>query len=162
MGRSSSWLLIAMIERVANIRLEKMTFVCHFSRLAQGGKSNTQLPREAIPLGWALSRSKLMCLRHIGWTSAPADGKLATSPPLVEKYHRNLCTVGAEVKMMLHRSTIYSSPSETHSSCQNGTRLNKKNNFVSRGDEVLYKPIFELKKKRGAESHIWRERIFLV
>ena len=59
-------------------------------------------------------------------TSAPADGKLATSPPLVEKYHRNLCTVGAEVKMMLHRSTINSSPMETHSSCQYGTGLNKK------------------------------------
>ena len=59
-------------------------------------------------------------------TSAPADGKLATSPPLVEKYYRNLCTAGAEVKMMLHWSTIISSPMETHSSCQNGTRLNKK------------------------------------
>lgn len=42
---------LPMIERVANIRLEKMTFVCHVSRLARDGKSSTQLPQEAIPLG---------------------------------------------------------------------------------------------------------------
>lgn len=39
---------------------------------------------------------------------------MPTSPPLVEKSYLNLCTVGAEVKMMLHRSTINSSPMGTH------------------------------------------------
>ena len=34
-------------------------------------------------------------------TSAPVDGKLATSPPLVERFYYNLCTDGAEVKIMI-------------------------------------------------------------